>query len=211
MGRQRSVVAAVALLAVACVDPAKGKPQAEVGVALVATTPQALAETERLSLDTEKSAIRFVGSKVTGSHEGGFSRFSGEIALPREGVEGSQVNVEIDMASVFSDHERLTEHLKSADFFDVKTHPLARFVSARVESLPEPDQFRLTGTLSLHGVEKVVAFPATIRRTLDGVSATSEFSINRRDFGIHFPGKPDDLIRDQVLLRLTLEAARPSL
>jgi hypothetical protein len=34
----------------------------------------------------------------------------------------------------------------------------------------------------------------------------SEFDINRKDFGIVYPGKPDDLIRDEVVIRLDLKA-----
>ncbi len=40
----------------------------------------------------------------------------------------------------------------------------------------------------------------------DSVSGTSEFAINRKDFKIVYPGKPDDLIRDDVVLKLSLKA-----
>jgi hypothetical protein len=36
----------------------------------------------------------------------------------------------------------------------------------------------------------------------------SEFAINRKDFNIVYPGKPDDLIKDEVLLKLDI-AAKP--
>jgi hypothetical protein len=32
--------------------------------------------------------------------------------------------------------------------------------------------------------------------------------INRKDFGIVYPGKPDDLIRDEVVLELAVKAPR---
>ncbi len=43
-----------------------------------------------------------------------------------------------------------------------------------------------------------------------GISAIAEFSIKRFDFGIVYPGKADDLIRDEVLIKLDLRAAPES-
>ena len=39
------------------------------------------------------------------------------------------------------------------------------------------------------------------------VSLKAEFDINRFDFGIVFKGKADDLIRDDVLIKLDLRSA----
>ena len=38
----------------------------------------------------------------------------------------------------------------------------------------------------------------------------AEFSINRQDFGISYPGMRDDLIRDLVVLKLSLKLPRAS-
>jgi polyisoprenoid-binding protein YceI len=42
------------------------------------------------------------------------------------------------------------------------------------------------------------------------ISANAEFSINRQDFGIAYPGMPDDLIRDLVVVKLSLTLPRQS-
>jgi len=57
-------------------------------------------------------------------------------------------------------------------------------------------------------VKKSISFPATIQVSPDSVSANAEFSINRKDFGINYPGKADDLIRDGVVIKLTIKAPR---
>jgi hypothetical protein len=36
----------------------------------------------------------------------------------------------------------------------------------------------------------------------------ADFAINRKDFGIAFAGNADDLIRDNVVLKLALKVAR---
>ena len=66
----------------------------------------------------------------------------------------------------------------------------------------------VTGDLELHGEKKSISFPATITVTADGVSGTAEFSINRKDFKIVYPGKPDDLIKDDVAIKLAIRAKK---
>ncbi len=119
--------------------------------------------------------------------------------------ERSSVEVEIDTTSLWSDNERLTGHLKSADFFEVETYPTASFVSTAIAA-NEEGGYTMTGNLDLHGVTKQVSFPATIEVGVEEVRAKAEFAIKRFDFGIVYPGKPDDLIRDDVLIKLDLVA-----
>jgi polyisoprenoid-binding protein YceI len=100
-------------------------------------------------------------------------------------------------------------HLKSPDFFDVAQFPTATFTSTAIKAGAEGGATHtVTGTLDLHGVKKSITFPATIAVGADTVSVKSEFAINRKDFNIVYPGKPDDLIKDEVLLKLDI-AAKP--
>lgn len=151
---------------------------------------------------TSASKIGFIGSKVTGSHEGGFEQFAGQLTLANGAVEGGQVNVTIDMTSLWSDNDRLTGHLKGTDFFDVQTIPTATFKSTSIEK--SADGYTVTGNLNLHGVEKSITFPAQVTLDGDKVAVVSEFSINRFDFDIKYPGKSDDLIRKEVVIKLDL-------
>ena len=48
--------------------------------------------------------------------------------------------------------------------------------------------------------------PATIEIGPDGVMAQAEFSLMRFDFDLVYPGKPDDLIRDEVVVKFDLVA-----
>jgi polyisoprenoid-binding protein YceI len=56
----------------------------------------------------------------------------------------------------------------------------------------------------MKGQAKKVTFPATLEVSDAGVHGKAEFSINRKDWGIDYPGKPDDLIKDDVALILDL-------
>ena len=158
-----------------------------------------------------ESRIGFVGSKITGSHAGGFKSFSGTVELDADGQNVVGVKVEIDMTSTFSDDERLTGHLKSPDFFDVEKFPTATFVATNVATgasatkMPEATH-TVTGNLTLHGVTKAITFAAKISPSGSGFAVVSEFAIRRQDFEIVYPGRPDDLIRDDVVIQIDVKA-----
>jgi polyisoprenoid-binding protein YceI len=208
---------ALAILA-ACSNPADNKPVATVADAVVtpaAVTPPAAAPVGAAAATTTATAgalyhitpdskVTFVGSKVTGSHHGGFNKFSGEITAPGAVIETAGVKVEIAMDSIFTDTERLTGHLKSPDFFDVAKYPTATFQSTQIAKVA--DGYQLTGNLTLHGVTKSISFPAKITADAAGATATAEFVIKRKDFNIVYPGKPNDLIRDEVVIHLEIKA-----
>lgn len=156
------------------------------------------------------SSIGFVGSKVTGSHDGGFKNFEGTIKVADGKIVGTPV-IKINMNSIWSDNERLTGHLKSADFFEVTKYPVSTFTVTSIE--PSENQHTVTGNLEMHGETKSVSFPAIVNITDETVTVNADFAINRKDFNINYPGKTDDLIRDNVVLKLAVKAtpgaARP--
>ena len=199
----------VAFWAAACSNPADNKPQAVVSDVpeKTPTTPAAPAgaqQTTRTYEILDVSEIGFVGSKVTGSHNGGFKSFKGEITVVDNASNQSSVRFTIDTPSLWSDNPKLTTHLKSPDFFDVEKFPTATFESTRIE--PADDDYRITGSLELHGVRKQIEFPAAIEVSEERVTAQAEFVINRFDFGIEYPGKADDLIRKEVVIRFDVTA-----
>jgi polyisoprenoid-binding protein YceI len=215
MRRTFIVTALLAILASlsalsACKDPAADKPKAQVSAA-TATAPAAQPIAARLlRIRPAESKVEFTGSKITRKHEGGFRAFEGTIELPDGKPETARIKVDVDLSSLFTDEEKLTGHLKSPDFFDVAKFPKATFTSSAIQATPQgPTTHTITGNLDLHGVTKSISFPATVTVTPDGrVTAKAEFSINRKDFGIVYPGLPDDLIRDDVLLRLDVQGVK---
>jgi polyisoprenoid-binding protein YceI len=209
MMRQAAALILLAALSASCANPAADVPRATASAPAPLPPARALPEGERIPVTPEGSRVEFTGSKVTGSEGGRFGKFSGAIHLVNDDPAQSRVEIEIEMDSVTTDSAGLAEHLKNADFFDVPNHPKASFVSTGIRPGGERGATHtVTGDLELRGVKKSVTFPATIRVTAEGVSVTSEFAINRRDFRITYAGRADDLIRDEVVLRLSLRAPR---
>jgi polyisoprenoid-binding protein YceI len=172
----------------ACANPAADKPQAEVGEARPAT--DALAGSISFAIG-EGSSVEWTGSKVTGSHAGGFKTLAGTIEVADGDPTKSSVKISIDTTSIWSDSDRLTGHLKSADFFDVEAHPMSTFETTSI--VRDGADFSVTGNLDLHGVTKSITFPATIEVGPEQVMARAEFAIKRFDFNIEYKGKADDL------------------
>ena len=194
-----------AALTLACADPAANKTQANVAGATEGSSSKP-ADAETLTITPENSKVEFVAAKVTKSHPGSFKQFSGTIDLVANHLENSRVSIDIDAASVVTDEDGLTKHLKTPDFFDVAKYPKATFASTKIE--PGGATYNVTGNFELHGVKKSISFPATIQAAPDSVSVNAEFGINRKDFGILYPGKADDLIVDRVLIKLSLKVPR---
>lgn len=193
-------------LIAACADPASDKPRAVTNEAApVAAAPAA---GQKYLISPDNSKIEFVGSKVTGSHNGSFGKFSGNIDYAGQ-PEKSRVSITIDLNSLTADDPKLTAHLKTPDFFDVAKYPQASFVSTEIKAGGDKGATHtITGNLNMHGVTKSITFPATIAVAADAITVDSTFSINRKDFGINYAGASDDLIRDDVVLKLQVRGVK---
>jgi len=201
-----ALVVAAPLSLIACKDPSSDASKAVTEAPQTAAAPKG---GEVIPFDGKSSKVSFVGSKVTGSHNGAFENFDGRVELVDGKIEASTVRVDIDMKSVTTDTAKLTGHLKSKDFFEVERYPKATFVSTKIVSGGEKGATHtITGNLELHGVTKSITFPATIAVGNEDDTANAEFAIDRTHWGINYEGMADNLIRKDVVLKLAIKAPR---
>ena len=97
--------------------------------------------------------------------EGRFNRFRGTFDYDEANPANNRVEVEIDVASLDSNHAERDKHLRSARFFDVKKYPRATFVSTAWVDHGD-------GTATLKG-----------RFTLRGVTRDIELDVTRMGAG----------------------------
>jgi polyisoprenoid-binding protein YceI len=199
------LVSTTALILVSCENPADKTTSATVTDAVEVAAPTDTAGAVKYAFSPE-SEIHFVGSKVTGSHAGGFKTFSGSFSVANGALAGTGQKITIDMNSVWSDDDKLTEHLKNEDFFNVTKFPESSFELTGLKQESE-GSYQVSGNLTLTGTTKNITFPATVTVNGDKASIQAKFDINRKDFGIAYAGRADDLIRDEVVIELKLEAA----
>lgn len=140
---------------------------------------------------------------------GKFSDISGEINFDAKKIENSSVDVTINASSLVTGSAKFDEHLKSADFLDVKKFPTAKFVSKKITGIGK-DKAKVEGELTLHGVTKPVVLDVKINKVgvsmitqkeTVGFSATA--TIKRSQFGINY-AVPN--VSDDVKLMIEVEA-----
>lgn len=185
----------------ACSNPADNVTEAEVTAAKEVTEGNIAG---KKYVATADSKIDFTGSKITDSHSGGFKTFTAAIHIENGAPVSNGTSVDIDMDSTWSDNDNLTGHLKNDDFFDVPTFPTSKFVTTDIKKAAKG--YDVTGNLTLHGVTKSISFPADIQITDTQVKVAAEFFIKRFDFDIKYAGKADNLIRDEVVIKLDITA-----
>ncbi|MBX3271557.1 MAG: YceI family protein [Sandaracinaceae bacterium] len=205
------------ILLVGCSDPAATVPSAQ--VEQTPATPSAPTgdpgpSDDRpegaLAIDTARSTLEFVGSKVTGSHTGHFGEWSGWLVIG-EPIAQSRVRIDIQMATIEADVDRLTRHLRTDDFFDVARFPTARFESTAFAPAPEGTEeatHLVTGRLTIRDTTQTITFPVNLETSDAEVRARARFAIDRQQWGINYRGMEDDLIRDQVIIRFDVRAPR---
>lgn len=201
------LASASTLIFAACENPADKTTNATVSDAVeIAAAPTAAGVRYAF---TSNSEIHFTGSKMTGSHSGGFKKFTGDFTVADNALAGIDQKIVIDMNSLWSDNEKLTGHLKSGDFFNVEKFPESSFELTGLKAAAE-GSYQVSGNLTLMGTSKNITFPATASLTDGNAKIRAKFDINRKDFGIVYAGKADDLIRDEVVIELKLEAVPAS-
>jgi polyisoprenoid-binding protein YceI len=157
----------------------------------------------KATFDDTNAKIEFVGSKPQGKHDGGFKKLSGAAELTPDGKGLNKITVDIDATSLWSDTPpKLTNHLKSSDFFDVKRYPKIAFASTKITAGGKGGATHtITGNLTLHGETKELSFPATVRLVNNGLSIRSDFTFDKTQFGMSYGrGKIHDDVKIKVAI-----------
>jgi polyisoprenoid-binding protein YceI len=76
------------------------------------------------------------------------------------------------MNSLWADDEKLTGHLKSADFFNVEKFSQSTFELTCLKSVSD-DNYQVSGNLTLNGTSKNITFPASAKIQGDMPNSTS--------------------------------------
>ena len=81
---------------------------------------------------------------------GMFRTAQGSFVFDPEAPYVSDITVEIDAASVFTNHDRRDNHLRGKDFLWVKKHPIITFLGKRAEQVGDRTG-KITGDLTIRG------------------------------------------------------------
>ncbi len=152
---------------------------------------------ETLELDAKASKIEFVGKKAEGQHAGGFKEFTAAATADFEDPKASSLQLTIKTDSLWSDDEKLTNHLKNPDFFDVRKYPTATFKTTAIEIKEGEDgkvnETVMIGELTLLGKTETMKVPTTATVTDTTVTVDAKFKLDRTRWGMNYgAGKIDN-------------------
>ena len=174
------------------------------------------AEMSKWNLDKDHTTLGFeVVHMVVSKTKGKFTEYSGTVEMDPEKLEFKTLEAVIQTASVTTDHQKRDDHLRSADFFDVKTFPTMTY---KMKSYTKSgERYTAVGDFTLLGVTKEL----TLVGTFNGVAQdpwgntragfTAEGTLNRKDFGMKFSKLLDNgglMVGDEVKLNIEIEVIK---
>jgi len=142
---------------------------------------------------------------------GTFKKSSGTVTIDTEAKTGT-VDVVIDTATIDFAHDKLNEHVSSAEILDVAKYPTAEYKGKFVDFANGAPR-TVSGVLTLHGVTKPVTLTINtfkciehpmLKKQVCGADASGSF--NRAEFGVNY-GQQYGFKQD-VLLRIQAEGIK---
>jgi polyisoprenoid-binding protein YceI len=161
---------------------AAGKSEGEKGAP---PSEAAKVEGTAVELTPKNTSIEFVGTHSGDKpdpRKGGFKEFKGTATVADKKL--TAIKVDIDTTSIYTEIDKLTNHLKNADFFDVNEHPKATFESTKIEPAAE-GKVNITGNLTLLKATEPVTFLADVDAS-DELKLAADFTIDRTKFGMTY-------------------------
>lgn len=136
-------------------------------------------------LDVSHSSVGFkVKHLMISNVKGNFKSFSGEFEYDEKSKKLLSLNGVVDASSIDTDIEKRDDHLRSADFLDVKAYPDITFVLNKISGE------KAYGQLTMHGVTKDIVLEYEVGGSIVDPWGNSRFGfalegkINRKDFGL---------------------------
>jgi polyisoprenoid-binding protein YceI len=147
-------------------------------------------------LDPAASVLEWTGRNINNRHFGRIP-FSGGVIVVSSG-ELRSGEVTLDMTGISNldlqdetYRQMLESHLKSDDFFAVGRFPVATIVISGWQPItgatPGSPNYTVQGKLTIKGITRQIAFPATVAPQEDGsLKAQAAFNIDRTDWNISY-------------------------
>ncbi|MEZ4888068.1 MAG: YceI family protein [Chitinophagales bacterium] len=210
-------VALVLTIGMVSCQSAPDAPKADTQEAKDTTTPTKAGE--ELMIDLEQSSVTFIGTKPTGQHTGVVKISKGSSLTINNGeITGGKFEMDLTSFKITDlegeNGEKLTNHLKSNDFFDVVNHPTATFEVTGVKPYAGEEgneasgaTHMISGNLTLKGVTKNIAFPASLGVDRGMARGRANFNIDRTEWGLAYGNDKslgDRFINPQVNIQLMI-------
>lgn len=132
------------------------------------------------------SKVHFIIKNFGIKTGGQFTGLKGEIIFSPDDIAVCHFNVSVDANTIDTDNDTRDSHLRKEGYFDADKYPQITITSTKIDKTNKTESgfYYFTGTLSMHGVTRPVAFPFHAEKINDSYLFTGDFEINRIDFGV---------------------------
>ena len=152
----------------------------------------AFAQNTQWEFDKAHTNIGFsISHLVISDVTGRFNDFDGSFTSSAVDFSGSEINIVIKTASIYTDNEKRDNHLRSTDFFDAQNKPDITFKSTSFEKIDD-NKYKISGKLSMNGITRDIVLDGTFKGLIKdpwggtrvGFKATS--SLDRYDYNLTY-------------------------
>jgi polyisoprenoid-binding protein YceI len=156
------------------------------------------------ALQPKGSTITFIGKQAGAEFEGNFDKFTADIKFDPKDLPGSRFDIKIDMGSVNSRDQERDDTLKTADLFDVKQFPTARYVTDEFAD-KGGGKYSAIGKLTLRNQTRDVPIEFTFKAAPAGGALQGTAALKRLDFGVgQGEWKDTSTVANEVKVRFNL-------
>jgi polyisoprenoid-binding protein YceI len=163
----------------------------------------------KMSADTSKTTLAWLGEKVTGQHTGTIKLQSGWISFIDNKIVSGEFAIDMNTIKESTGNSRLEGHLKSDDFFSAAKFPTASLVITGSDSF-EKGTAQVRGTLTIKGITNPIEFRSNLQKKDDGLWFYSNIIVDRSKYNIKygsssfFDNLGDKVIYDEFKLKVAL-------
>ncbi len=133
--------------------------------------------------DPGRSQLGFVATYDGVEFEALFRSYQTVFQFDPEQLDASRIEVVVDLGSVDSASADRDEGMRDTEWFDVASHPQARFVSTKFTSLGD-DRYEVRGDLTIKEITHPIALPFTWAAATNEAHFTGSTTVKRTDFRI---------------------------
>ncbi len=163
----------------------------------------------KLTADTSRTTLNWLGEKVTGQHTGTIKLQGGSLTMKENKIISGEFLIDMATLKDSEHNDHLEGHLKSADFFDVAKFPTAKLVLKGSDSFDKGSAV-VKADLTIKGVTNPIEFRAAMQKKDDGNWFFTNITIDRTKWNIRygsgsfFDNLGDKTIYDEFRLKVAL-------
>jgi polyisoprenoid-binding protein YceI len=164
---------------------------------------------EKLNADKDKTALQWLGEKVTGQHTGTIGLKDGWLTLTNNKIVSGEFNIDMTSLKESQSNIRLETHLKSDDFFGVEKYPISKLIITGSDPFDKGSAV-VRGTLTIKDITNPIEFRAAMQKKDDGTWFYANIVVDRSKYNIRygsgtfFDNLGDKTIYDEFKVKVSL-------